>query len=32
MKEPTLEMLSKKYSVLILKHSFPVSNIMPVEV
>lgn len=29
MKELTIEMLSKKYSVLILKHSFPVSNIMP---
>jgi hypothetical protein len=29
MEEPTLEMLTKKYQVIIFKHCFPVSNIQP---
>jgi hypothetical protein len=29
MKEPTLEILTKEYQVIIFKHCFPVSNIMP---
>ena len=29
MKEPTLEMLTKEYQVIIFKHCFPVSNIKP---
>jgi hypothetical protein len=29
MKEPTLEMLTKEYQVIIFKHCFPVSNIRP---
>lgn len=29
MKEPTLEMLTQKYQVIIFKHCFPVSNILP---
>lgn len=29
MKEPTLEILAKKYEVIIFKHCFPVSNIKP---
>lgn len=31
MEVPTLEMLSKEYQVIILKHCFPVSNILPDE-
>lgn len=29
MKEPTLELLTKKYNVIIFKHCYPVSNIKP---
>ncbi len=29
MKEPTLEILTKKYDLIIFKHCFPVSNIVP---
>lgn len=29
MEEPTLEMLTKKYNMIIFKHCFPVSNILP---
>lgn len=31
MKEPTLEMLSREYNVIIFKHCFPVSDILPDE-
>jgi hypothetical protein len=32
MEEPTLEMLTKKYQLIIFKHCFPVSNIQPDQI